>query len=55
MLPAAVLDSGSGISIIGDAEMQRMNEMWPDVHAVFPYESALKMTMANGRNTKSTQ
>lgn len=54
VLPA-VLNSGSGMSMIGGKGLRCTQEMWPDVHVVFPYESKLTVAMADGWSTLLTQ
>lgn len=54
VLPA-VLDSGLVISMIRERRLRRMQETWPDVQVVPPYESELTVAMADGWSTLPTR
>lgn len=54
MLPA-VLDSGLGMSMIGERGLRRMQERWLEINVVFPYESKFTVAMADRRSTLLTQ
>lgn len=45
----AVLDSGSSISIIGEAGLRRLHRRFPEVPAMHPYDRRPSVTVADGR------
>lgn len=51
----AVLDSGSGISIIGEAGLRRLHNLFPGLLTVHPYEIRPSVTVADGQGQMISQ